>query len=173
LTGSREGETLTAALSKQLDSIAAGQIFVIVTTSEISSVPPALLSFGRLRKDLAFPIPSDNFRISILRNKTKDWKKKPSDGTLKDVAGKVETLSLEELTQLCHGAHLAAFQRQVPSVCNATTLKLDSEALDALEVLTEDWNTSLKYFKNAQGQISTDKASSDPDQILLDSLKFM
>jgi len=153
-----------------LDRIKSGRMLVIVTSTDMSKVPPTLRSIGRLRRDLAFGITNNNVAaVTVLRAQTMSWKKKPSDAVLEEVAAKTITLSSEELIQLCRDAYLAAFQRQVPSVGNADTQKLNSEALDALEVLPEDWNTSLMSFKNALGQINVAAHSDLGPTSLLDT----
>jgi len=146
-------EFIIAEFENHLDRIIAGRVLVIVTTRDISMVPPSLMEIGRLDEDVYFPIPSNSFRTAMLRNLTKAWKKQPTDTTLEEVAKQVPYLTLEELNQLCRWAYLTAFQRQIPSVSKIDTLRLNSVDLDALEILPEDWNASIMSFENV-GQIS-------------------
>jgi len=125
-------------------------------------VHPAIWRSGRLEIDLAFSIPNDRCRLEILRDQTVQWKIKPSDTTLQEVSLNARTLSMEELTQLCRGAYLTAFQRHVSSACNAHTLKLNSEAGgDAVEVTIEDWKTSLNSLICTQVWLTTPDLDSD------------
>jgi len=161
---------MLADIGRQLDNIKPGRVFVIATVKEVTKVASSLRTSGRFEKDLPFLHPNCNNRLEILRNYTSVWKRKPSETMLKDMTAKARSynLSRDELRFLCRTAYNAAFQRQFSSVCKSDSLKLSSEAGDAVEVSIADWTSALDTFKKPEEKkvVTVTKSDFEGDESL-------
>lgn len=125
---------LSSALLSQLDKLSAGTaaVSVIATTSRASAVDPSARRAGRLEKEVAIPMPSDEDRRAVLELCTQNMPL-ADDVLLEELTCVTRGRSPADLRALCTEAALCCLRRDAPIVLSHSYSYLDGNNGSACE----------------------------------------
>ncbi|KAK9862443.1 hypothetical protein WJX84_000192, partial [Apatococcus fuscideae] len=110
-----------------------GQIVIIGATNRIDSLDPALRRPGRFDRELAFPLPNQTARSTILSIHTRLWSDQLSQDVLEELAAKTVGYCGADLKGLCTEASMRALRRAYPQIYDSN----DKLLVDASSVHVE------------------------------------
>ncbi|XP_054461492.1 ATPase family AAA domain-containing protein 2-like [Anoplopoma fimbria] len=102
------------ALMDGLDS--RGEVVVIGATNRLDSIDPALRRPGRFDREFLFGLPDRESRKEILKIHTRQWKPRPSDDFLEELAEKCVGYCGADIRGVCTEAALCALRRRYPQI---------------------------------------------------------
>ncbi|XP_078101557.1 ATPase family AAA domain-containing protein 2-like [Sander vitreus] len=109
------------ALMDGLDS--RGEVVVIGATNRLDAIDPALRRPGRFDREFLFGLPDRESRKEILKIHTRQWKPRPSEDFLDELAEKCVGYCGADIRAVCTEAALCALRRRYPQIY-ATSQKL-------------------------------------------------
>ncbi|TDH03677.1 hypothetical protein EPR50_G00144390 [Perca flavescens] len=109
------------ALMDGLDS--RGEVVVIGATNRLDSIDPALRRPGRFDREFLFGLPDRESRKEILKIHTRQWRPRPSEDFLEELAEKCVGYCGADIRAVCTEAALCALRRRYPQIY-ATSQKL-------------------------------------------------
>ncbi|XP_029299380.1 ATPase family AAA domain-containing protein 2-like isoform X2 [Cottoperca gobio] len=102
------------ALMDGLDS--RGEVVVIGATNRLDSIDPGLRRPGRFDREFLFGLPDRESRKEILKIHTRQWKPRPSEDFLDELAEKCVGYCGADIRAVCTEAALCALRRRYPQI---------------------------------------------------------
>ncbi|KAL7381337.1 hypothetical protein ABVT39_004286 [Epinephelus coioides] len=133
------------ALMDGLDS--RGEVVVIGATNRLDSIDPALRRPGRFDREFLFGLPDRESRKEILKIHTRQWKPRPSEDFLDELAEKCVGYCGADIRAVCTEAALCALRRRYPQIY-ATSQKLLLD-VSSIEVSSCDFVAAMRKMSPA------------------------
>uniref|UniRef100_A0A6P7FZ38 Uncharacterized protein LOC114335737 n=1 Tax=Diabrotica virgifera virgifera TaxID=50390 RepID=A0A6P7FZ38_DIAVI len=105
-------------------------VIVIGATNRIEAIDPALRRKGRFDKELYFPLPGVQARKEIIQVHTNNWKYKPPQKFIEQLADVTPGYCGSDIQALCSEAVMYCLKRTYPNInCKGFNVKIEAASL--------------------------------------------
>ncbi|CAG9838409.1 unnamed protein product [Diabrotica balteata] len=105
-------------------------VIVIGATNRIEAIDPALRRKGRFDKELYFPLPGVQARKEIIQVHTNNWKYKPPQKFIAELADVTPGYCGSDIQALCSEAVMYCLKRTYPNInCKGFNVKIEAASL--------------------------------------------
>ncbi|XP_037650196.1 ATPase family AAA domain-containing protein 2-like isoform X4 [Sebastes umbrosus] len=133
-----------------------GEVVVIGATNRLDSIDPGLRRPGRFDREFLFGLPDRESRKEILKIHTRQWKPRPSEDFLDELAEKCVGYCGADIRAVCTEAALCALRRRYPQIYSTSQkLLLD---VSSIAVSSCDFVVAMKKMVPASHRVTASPA---------------
>ncbi|XP_074468551.1 ATPase family AAA domain-containing protein 2-like isoform X4 [Sebastes fasciatus] len=133
-----------------------GEVVVIGATNRLDSIDPGLRRPGRFDREFLFGLPDRESRKEILKIHTRQWKPRPSEDFLDELAEKCVGYCGADIRAVCTEAALCALRRRYPQIYSTSQkLLLD---VSSIAVSSCDFVAAMKKMVPASHRVAASPA---------------
>ncbi|XP_041268950.1 ATPase family AAA domain-containing protein 2-like [Onychostruthus taczanowskii] len=119
-----------------------GEVVVIGATNRLDSIDPALRRPGRFEREFRFRLPNKEARKEIFKIHTRDWKPKPSDNLLEELAEECVGYCGADIKALCAETGLCALRHRYPQLYESRQrLQIN---MDSIKIKANDFSMAMQ-----------------------------
>ncbi|NWY91557.1 ATAD2 protein, partial [Loxia curvirostra] len=119
-----------------------GEVVVIGATNRLDSIDPALRRPGRFEREFRFSLPNKEARKEIFKIHTRDWKPKPSDDLLEELAEECVGYCGADIKALCAETGLCALRHRYPQLYESRQrLQIN---MDSVKIKANDFSMAMQ-----------------------------
>ncbi|XP_037984074.1 LOW QUALITY PROTEIN: ATPase family AAA domain-containing protein 2-like [Motacilla alba alba] len=119
-----------------------GEVVVIGATNRLDSIDPALRRPGRFEREFRFSLPNKEARKEIFKIHTRDWKPKPSDNLLEELAEECVGYCGADIKALCAETGLCALRHRYPQLYESRQrLQIN---MDSIKIKANDFSMAMQ-----------------------------
>ncbi|NXD02992.1 ATAD2 protein, partial [Certhia familiaris] len=119
-----------------------GEVVVIGATNRLDSIDPALRRPGRFEREFRFSLPNKEARKEIFKIHTRDWKPKPSDDLLEELAEECVGYCGADIKALCAETGLCALRHRYPQLYESRErLQIN---MDSVKIKANDFSMAMQ-----------------------------
>ncbi|XP_077027311.1 ATPase family AAA domain-containing protein 2-like [Agelaius phoeniceus] len=135
--------SIVGTLLALMDGLASrGEIVVIGATNRLDSIDPALRRPGRFEREFRFSLPNKEARKEIFKIHTRDWKPKPSDHLLEELAEECVGYCGADIKALCAETGLCALRHRYPQLYESRQrLQIN---MDSIKIKANDFSMAMQ-----------------------------
>ncbi|XP_059701074.1 ATPase family AAA domain-containing protein 2-like [Haemorhous mexicanus] len=128
-----------------------GEVVVIGATNRLDSIDPALRRPGRFEREFRFSLPNKEARKEIFKIHTRDWKPKPSDDLLEELAEECVGYCGADIKALCAETGLCALRHRYPQLYESRQrLQIN---MDSIKIKANDFSMAMQKTVPASRRI--------------------
>ncbi|KAL9868114.1 ATPase family AAA domain-containing protein 2-like [Geothlypis trichas] len=135
--------SIVGTLLALMDGLASrGEVVVIGATNRLDSIDPALRRPGRFEREFRFSLPNKEARKEIFKIHTRDWKPKPSDHLLEELAEECVGYCGADIKALCAETGLCALRHRYPQLYKSRQrLQIN---MDSIKIKANDFSMAMQ-----------------------------
>ncbi|XP_064559281.1 ATPase family AAA domain-containing protein 2-like [Zonotrichia leucophrys gambelii] len=135
--------SIVGTLLALMDGLASrGEVVVIGATNRLDSIDPALRRPGRFEREFRFSLPNKEARKEIFKIHTRDWKPKPSDHLLEELAEECVGYCGADIKALCAETGLCALRHRYPQLYESRQrLQIN---MDSIKIKANDFSMAMQ-----------------------------
>ncbi|NWR97417.1 ATAD2 protein, partial [Motacilla alba] len=135
--------SVVGTLLTLMDGLASrGEVVVIGATNRLDSIDPALRRPGRFDREFLFSLPNKEARKEIFKIHTRDWKPKPSDNLLEELAEECVGYCGADIKALCAETGLCALRHRYPQLYESRQrLQIN---MDSIKIKANDFSMAMQ-----------------------------
>ncbi|XP_030820297.1 ATPase family AAA domain-containing protein 2-like [Camarhynchus parvulus] len=135
--------SIVGTLLALMDGLASrGEVVVIGATNRLDSIDPALRRPGRFEREFHFSLPNKEARKEIFKIHTRDWKPKPSDHLLEELAEECVGYCGADIKALCAETGLCALRHRYPQLYESRQrLQIN---MDSIKIKANDFSMAMQ-----------------------------